>query len=114
MKLKIDFKSFEWWYWFITLIAIIIGLYGVVEGFYLAILISIIQFIHFTISSGFAALATQVRLVYAILTIIALFIPYNIFYWILLFGTIMVVLFDRCMIEKVLNSMPWNKNVKPS
>ena len=114
MKLKIDFKSFEWWYWFITLIAIIIGISGKVEGFYFVILISIIQFIHFTISSGFTALSTQVRLVYGIFTIIAFFDPTRIIYWVLIIGTIMVVLFDKCMIATILSSMPWNKNEKLS
>jgi len=66
MELKIDFKSLDWWYWFISLILIIIGVTGRVEAFYIIILVSVIQFIHFTISDGFAALDTQVRLVYAV------------------------------------------------
>lgn len=110
MKLKIDFKSFEWWYWLVTLIAIIIGLSGWIEGFYSTILISIIQIVHFTVLDGLAALTTQVRIVYGIFTIAALFDPTQIIYWILLFGTIMVILFDKCMIATVLGSMPWNKN----
>ena len=109
MKLKINFKSLEWWYWGITLIAIITGLAGVVEGFSIVIMVSLIQFFHFMFSSGFAALQTQVRLVYTIITIVAFFDPTHIIYWLLLAGTIMVTLFGKCIIENVLILMPWNK-----
>ena len=114
MKLKIDFKSLEWWYWFVTLIAMITGLAGIVEGFYLVILVSVIQFVHFTFSRGFAAFPTQVRFVYGIFVIIALFDPTLIFYWLLLIGTVMVTLFNTCFIARILIVMPWNKNVKLS
>jgi hypothetical protein len=91
----------------------IIGVTGRVEAFYIVILVSIIQFVHFTISNNFTALDTQVRLVYAVFTIVAfMLLPNLIFYWVLLFGTFMVVLFDRCMISNVLKLMPWNKNLK--
>ncbi len=112
MKLKIEFQSIEWWYWFITLILMIAGLTGIVEGFYAVILVSVVQFVHFMISRGFAAFPTQVRFVYAILVIIALFDPTRIFYWALLIGTVMVTLFDTCFIARLLIFMPWNKNVK--
>ena len=114
MKLKIDLKSLEWWYWFITLIAMIAGLTGIVEGFYVVILVSIVQFVHFTTSRGFTAFPTQVRFVYGIFVIVAFFDPTYIFYWILLVGTVMVTLFDTCFIARVLILMPWNKNVKLS
>ena len=114
MKLKIDFQSIEWWYWFVTLIAMITGLTGIVEGFYVVIAVSVIQFIHFTIACGFTAFPTQVRFVYGIFTIIALFDPTRIFYWALLVGTVMVTLFDRCIIARVLILMPWNSGEKLS
>ena len=114
MKFKINLKSLEWWYWFITLIAMSAGLAGIIEGFYVVIFVSLIQFIHFMISRGFTAFPTQVRFVYGIFTVVALFDPTRIFYWALLVGTIMVTLFDRCFIARVLILMPWNKNVKLS
>ena len=114
MKLKIDFKSLEWWYWLITLIAMITGLSGIVEGFYVVILVSVIQFVYFMSGRGFSAFPTQVRFVYGIFVVIALFDPTLIFYWLLLFGTVMVTLFDTCFIARILILMPWNKNVKLS
>lgn len=95
-----------------TLIAMSVGLAGVIEGYYVVILVSIIQFIYFTALHGFTAFPTQVRFVYGIFTIIALFDPTRIFYWALLIGTVMVTLFNRCMIARVLILMPWNKDVK--
>lgn len=114
MKLKINFKSLEWWYWFVTLVAMIAGLSGIIEGFYIVIAMSVVQFFHFTFSKGITAFPTQVRLVYGCFTIIALFDPTRIFYWALLVGTVMVTLFDRCIIARVLIMMPWNKGVKLS
>jgi hypothetical protein len=110
MKLQINFKSLEWWYWFVTLIAMITGLSGVGEGFIVVILVSVVQTVHFTISQGFTAFPTQVRFVYGLCTIIAWFDPTRIFYWVLLIGTVMVVLFNRCFIASVLTLMPWNKS----
>ena len=114
MKLAIHFKSLEWWYWFMTLLAMVCGLAGFIEGFYAVIIISLIQFVHFTASRGFSAFPTQVRFVYAVFVLIALFDSTRIFYWLLLFGTIMVTLFDTCFIARVLVHMPWNRDVKLS
>jgi len=114
MKFKVDLKSIEWWFWFVALVAMITGLSGVKEGFYLAIVVSVIQFVYFTVIRGFTAFPTQVRFVYAIFTIIALFDPTIIFYWALLVGTVMVTLFNTCFIARILILMPWNKNEKLS
>ena len=50
MKLAIDFKSLEWWFWLVTLIAMITGLAGFIEGFYIVIVVSVVQFIYFASS----------------------------------------------------------------
>ena len=114
IKFKINLNSLDWWYWFLTLLALIAGLSGFRDGFYLVILISIIQFLHFTITKGFTAFPTQVRFVYAIFVSIALFDPTQIFYWLLLIGTVMVTLFNTCFIARILILMPWNKNASLS
>ena len=112
MKLKIDINSLHWWFWAVTLLAMIAGLAGRIEGFYMVILISAIHTLYFTVKRGFTAFPTQVRSSYWVLTIIALFDPTRILYWMLLVGTVMVTLFDRCIIARVLVLMPWNKGVK--
>jgi hypothetical protein len=114
MKLAIDLKSLKWWYWFVTLLAMIAGLSGVQEGFYAVIAVSLVQCVHFTMTHGLTAFPTQVRWVYTLFVTLALFDPSRIFYWALLVGTVMVTLFDRCIIARVLVLMPWNKDVKLS
>lgn len=114
MKFKINLQSIEWWYWFITLIAMIAGLLGSILGFYVVIIVSIVQFIHFAIKSGLTAFPTQVRFVYGLFSILALFDPTRIFYLLLLVGTVMVTFFDRCIIARGLILMPWNKGIKLS
>ncbi|MDH5632733.1 MAG: hypothetical protein OEZ10_07010 [Gammaproteobacteria bacterium] len=114
MKIKIQVKSAEWWYWALTLVAMIVGLSGFVEGFYAVIAVSAFQFAVFWFKKGFMAFPTQVRFVYGLFTVIALFDSTRIFYWALLVGTVMVTLFDRCIIARVLIFMPWNKGVKLS
>jgi len=52
--------------------------------------------------------------VYFVFTVLAFFDPTRILYWMLLVGTVMVTLFDRCIIARVLVRMPWNKDVKLS
>jgi hypothetical protein len=114
MKLAIDLMSLKWWYWFVTLLAMMAGLAGLQEGFYVVIAISLVQCVHFAMSSGLTAFPTQVRLVYTLFVTLALFDPSRIFYGALLVGTVMVTLFDRCIIARVLVLMPWNKGVKLS
>lgn len=114
MKIKINVNSAEWWYWALTLAAMIVGLAGIVEGFYAVIAVSVFQFGVFWLKKGFTAFPTQVRFVYGLFTVIALFDPTRIFYWALLAGTVMVTFFDRCIIARALVFMPWNKGVKLS
>lgn len=111
MKLKIDLKSLYWWFWAITLVGMIAGLAGRIEGFYVVMGVSLIQTVYFALERGVTAFPTQVRAVYFAFTVLAFFDPTRIFYWMLLVGTVMVTLFDRCVIARVLVRMPWNKGV---
>ncbi|MDH5786504.1 MAG: hypothetical protein OEZ16_12975 [Chromatiales bacterium] len=122
MKLAINLRSREWWYWALTLICMIVGLAAnyvdsmeMIQlsalGFYGVIIISIIQSIDYIFSKGAFAFPSQVREVYTLFAIIALFDPTRIFYWMLLVGTVMVTFFGRCIIARVLAMMPWNRGV---
>ena len=115
MKLAINYKSVEWWFWPFTLGFMIAGITGWVPGYYFVIGISGVQVIYFTlIKKSLIAFPTQVRIVYFIFTVIGLYDPTRIFYMIMAFSTAMVVLFDRCVLARVLVKMPWNKDVKLS
>ena len=123
MKLAINFKSREWWYWALTLVSMIVGLSAnymqgdqmaqlSAYGFYAVIIISVVQTIESIVLKGATAFPSQVREVYTAFVIIALFDPTRIFYWMLLGGTIMVTFVGRCIIARVLAVMPWNKDVQ--
>ena len=109
MKFKIAPATVDWWYWMLTLLAMIAGLAGRIEGFYAVVAISAVQFVHFLFKDGFAALTTQIRLVYGAFTVLALLDPSRLLFGLMLIGTIMVTFFDRCIIAKVLLMMPWNR-----
>lgn len=108
MKFKIAPATIDWWYWLLTLLAMIAGFAGRIEGFYAVVAISAVQFIHFLLKDGFAALTTQVRLVYGAFAVLALLDPSRLLFGLMLLGTLMVTFFDRCIIAKVLLLMPWN------
>jgi hypothetical protein len=108
MKFKIAPATIDWWYWVLTLGAMIAGFAGRIEGFYFAVVISAAQFVHFLLKDGLAALTTQVRLVYGSFVLLALLEPSRVLFGLMLIGTVMVVFFDRCVIAKVLMMMPWN------
>jgi hypothetical protein len=109
MKFKIAPATVDWWYWMLTLLAMLAGFAGRIEGFYAVVALSGVQCLHFLVRDGFAALTTQVRLVYGAFTLLALLDPARLLFGVLLLGTIMVTFFDRCIIAKVLLMMPWNQ-----
>lgn len=114
MKLKIDVKEIGWWLWAITLVFIVAALGGWLPGYYVVIGLSGLQVLYFTWRErSLIAFPPQVRIVYFVFTLFGLWAPLRIpIYGLLLIGTTMVVLFDRCVIALVLKSMPWNRSVR--
>jgi len=45
MKFKVAPATIDWWYWMLTLLAMIAGLAGRIEGFYAVVAISAVQFV---------------------------------------------------------------------
>jgi len=111
MKLRIDVKSIEWWFWTVTLVFIIAALAGWTPGFGAVIAVSLVQTIFFALRTGSAfSFPSQVRIVYFACTLLGLWVAGRFICYVLLaLGTVMVVLFDRCGIALVLKLMPWNK-----
>ena len=111
MKLIIEPKKIEWWFWTITFAFIIAALFGWSQGYYLVVLISAIQVLFFWIRfKSLFAFDTQVRIAYCAFTLLGLIKAIQFpFFILLLIGTFMVVAFNRCGIALVLKKMPWNK-----
>ena len=111
MKLIIEPKTIDWWFWAVTFIFIITALTGWIPGYYFVMLISAIQMAFFwNRFKSFIAFDTQVRTAYFAFTLLGLSetIRFPI-YLLLLIGTFMVVAFNRCGIALFLKKMPWNK-----
>lgn len=111
MKLIIEPKKIEWWFWTVTLVFIITALSGWLPGYYLVMIISAIQIFFFGYRfKSLMAFDAQVRLLYFAFTLLGLIETIRFpLYIILLLGTFMVVAFNRCGIALVLKKMPWNK-----
>jgi hypothetical protein len=105
-------KKIEWWFWTVTFIFIITALLGWLPGYYLVMIISAIQIPFFWYRfKSLMAFDTQVRIVYFAFTLLGLLETIRFpLYLLLLLGTFMVVVFNRCGIALVLKKMPWNKH----
>ncbi len=114
MKVKMDVKDLGWWFWVVTLVAFVAGFAGYREGFYLAIGVSAFQILYFAVRRGLFAFITQVRMVYFIFTLIGLLDPTLLWFGLMAVSTMMVIVFDRCVIARVLVHAPWNKGVRLS
>ena len=111
MKCKIEPHKIDWWYWTVSLAFIAAALLGWEPGYYLVMIISGLQIIHFGIrQNSLLAFDTQVRIAYFLFTLLGLYdaIRFPV-YLVLLPGTFMVVFFDRCGIALALKQLPWNK-----
>jgi hypothetical protein len=112
MEIKISTKDISWWFWALTLVSIIVALIGWVPGYYLVIIISVIQVIFFfSREKSLMAFPVQIRIVYFASTLFGLWPAVRFPFFILLFlGTIMVTFFGKCSIALILKHMPWNSN----
>jgi hypothetical protein len=112
MKVIVEPKKIDWWFWTVIFIFIIAALLGWLPGYYLVIIISAIQILFFWGRfKSLMAFDTQVRIVYFAFTLLGLIETIRFpLYILLLLGTFMVVAFNRCGIALVLKKMPWNKH----
>ena len=108
--LMLDTRSINWWYWLATVILLTAGVSGRPAGFALAIGLTVVQLIHFSMRErSLIAFPLQVRLAYWLLLLIAL--PENLqwIYWIPTIGTWAQVLFGYCAMARAGSLLPWNR-----
>lgn len=111
MELKINATDIRWWFWAVTLVFIVAAAAGWNPGYYVVMCISAVQVIFFlTQEKSLAAFPVQIRVVYFAFTLFGFWPEVRLYiYILLLLGTFMVVLFERCSIALVLKYMPWNR-----
>lgn len=108
----IDYKQIDWWYWFATACLLTTGVAGYATGFVLAIGLSGMQLIHFTMREhSLSAFTVQVRFWFLILVLAAWPEPMQIVYWLPVAGTWARSIFGYCAMARLLSLMPWNRRV---
>jgi hypothetical protein len=106
----IDLKESSWQYWFVTACLLTAGLAGYPTAFLLAIGLTVIQLVHFTLREGsVAAFPVQVRFWYLVLLLVALPPPLQPIYWIPMIGTWAQVIFGYCAMARCVSLLPWNR-----
>ncbi len=112
MQLAIKTSKLDWWFWFITLVLILMALLGWSPAFYAVMGISGIQVIFFANRDGNQAFTTQVRIFYFVVTLPGLWAAVRFpLFILLLLGTAMVTFTGRCILALILKKMPWNKGM---
>ena len=106
----IEYRAVGWWYWLVTVCLLTAGLFMSPTGFLLAIGLTVVQLVHFTVREKSAtAFPVQVRLGYLLLLLVALPVPLQGIYWIPMIGTWAQVLFGYCAMARLVSLLPWNR-----
>jgi len=106
----IEYRALSWWYWLVTVCLLTAGVSGWTIGFQLAIGLTVIQLVHFTIRGrSLTAFPVQVRVGYLLLLLVAFPQPLQWIYWIPTIGTWAQVLFGYCTMARMVSLLPWNR-----
>jgi hypothetical protein len=107
----ISHNTVRWTYWALICALLVAGLAGRFEAFYAAAAVSVVQLVHYVLRErSLTAFSVQVRLAYAaILLIDILWEPLRLHLWWMAFFTLTVVLFDWCLLSRIMALMPWNR-----
>ncbi len=113
MRLEVEPRKLEWWFWAVTLVLICAALGGSSAAYGAVVLVSAIQVVWFAgATRSLVSFPSQVRIAYLAITLVALWAPAR--PWVLgalAVGTAMVTLLGRCAIALALARMPWNRDV---
>lgn len=108
--LILDYRSLSWWYWLASVCLLAAGVAGWAMGFKLAIGLTAVQLIHFTLRERKLVLfPIEVRLGYLLLLLIALPQSLQWLYWLPLLGTVAQVLFGYCPMARAISLLPRNR-----
>ncbi len=106
----IHYRRISWWYWLVTACLLTAGVSGYGAGFVLAILLTFLQLVHFTVREGsVAAFPVQVRFWYLVLLVVVFPQPLQVIYWVPAIGTWAQVIFGYCAMARCVSLLPWNR-----
>lgn len=102
-------KDMIWWYWLITDVLLIMEVSIGANGLALAIALTLVQVVHFyRIERAVSGFATQVRIAYLLLLVLALWQPLYELLYLVIIGTSAMVLVNYCFLARFMSLMPWN------
>lgn len=105
-------RTLGWWYWLTTVVLLAANFNGWRIALEFAICLTAIQIAHYTIlERKTAAFSVQIRAAFLGLLLLGLWEPLRFLHGVQLVGTTAVVLFDYCLLARVLALMPWNRRV---
>lgn len=108
--LMLEYRSVAWWYWLVTVCLLTAGLSGVQAGFALAIVLTVVQLIHFALRERkLTSFPLQVRLGYFLLLLVSLPQSMQWLYWLPTIGTWVQVCFGYCLMARMVSLLPWNR-----
>jgi len=106
----IDWKDIGWWYWLTLSTLLNLSVYGVIDGYILAITVAALHFVHYAIrESSLTAFSVQVRTVFLFCLLASYPEPMQWLYWVPAIGTIARVLFGYCILARILMLFPANR-----
>ncbi len=106
----LDWKDVGWWYWLVLSCLLNLSVYGVMDGYVLAMSVATIHLLHYAIREGsLTAFSVQVRIAFLSYLLIAYPESMQWLYWVPAFGTIARVLFGYCLLARTLMLLPFNR-----
>jgi hypothetical protein len=108
----IDYKQINWWYWFATACVLTVGVTGYQIGYVLAIGLSAVQLVHFTLrEQSLTAFTVQVRFWVLAYMLAAYPEPMQGAYWLPVVGTWARAIFGYCVMARTVSLLPWNRRL---
>ncbi|HXI68895.1 MAG TPA: hypothetical protein VNN22_00910 [Verrucomicrobiae bacterium] len=105
----INLTDWTWWAWTVTTVLLIVGLSGFNPAFSAAMAVTAGQGIILLVRDRSpAAISVQIRAAYLLLMLISYPSPMRWFYWLLVVGTIALLVFGYCTMARLLSLLPWN------
>lgn len=113
MKLTLRYKEMDWQTSLVLAVILTVGLSGMHEAYLVHAVLSALNLALYVIKDkSIVSLPVQVREVYLVSALIALWPPAWWLFIVLLLGLIIFLLFDFCLVTRALLLMPWNRDVK--
>ena len=105
-------RGLVWWYWLLTEVALGASLAGGKAGLTVAIALTTLAGIHLGLRArSMVALPVQVRAVYLGVLLLGSWPPLRALHWLQLAGTAVVLVFDYCVLARLLSLLPWNRRM---